>query len=90
MLTEVRPGHAVVNHLIAQLTWWVGRERGHQGGYWGDTQPEGQTPPAPDQEGVDIRNSAFALLVLPFSCTSASVSLAVTMGRFQDVSWAPP
>ena len=22
MLTEVHPGHAVVNHLVAQLTWW--------------------------------------------------------------------
>lgn len=24
MLTEVHPGHAVVDHLVAQLTWWGG------------------------------------------------------------------
>lgn len=32
MLTEVRLGHAVVDHLVAQLAWWAGQRTEASGG----------------------------------------------------------
>ena len=47
MLTEVHPGHAVVNHLVAQLTWWGWVE---SSGTWedlGDTLTRRSGPTSP-------------------------------------------
>lgn len=79
MLTEVHPRHAVVNHLIAQLTWgWV--ENSASGRVLGESVDGRSDSSGPIQEVKDIMSPVFAPLAYPVTCTSALASLAV-MGK---------